>query len=111
MGANEPCQEVQESREVLWWRCFLGGGEDLWVNQIAALEGRALVGKFRGRRMVVGTLNSWIAANWVSLIGYAPIFHLLSRGWIMFIFRTKEDDGAIFVGRWYWNNHLLCAKP
>jgi hypothetical protein len=86
-------------------------GEDLRVNQIAELEGRALVGKLCGRRMFIGCLNSWMESNWVSTFIYTFIFHLLSRAWIGFIFYSKEDARKILARIWYWDNHLLCAKP
>jgi hypothetical protein len=48
---------------------------------------------------------------WESILVYTPIFYLLSRGWICFIFCSKADVGSILAGCWYWNCHLLCAKP
>jgi hypothetical protein len=86
-------------------------GEDLRFSQIVSLEGWDIVGKLCGRRMSMGYLNSWIEAKWISLIVYASIFHLLSGGWIKFIFWSQEDVRVFLVGHWYWDCHILCAKP
>jgi len=59
----------------------------------------------------VGSLNSWMESFLALVLEYISIFHLLSRGWIIFIFHTKEDVASILIGRWYWDQHLLCIKP
>jgi len=59
----------------------------------------------------MSSLNSWIQTHWVPVIDYALIVHFLTRGWVGFIFHTKDDAWKILGGHWYWDKHVLSAKP
>jgi hypothetical protein len=50
----------------MWGGVALVVGEDLKVSQIFDLEGKSLVGKFCGRRMLVVSVNNWME----SLLGF-----------------------------------------
>jgi hypothetical protein len=67
-------------------------GKYLHVSQIENMEGRAIIGKFSGKRVVKESLTSWMQYNWASIIGYALVMQLLSRGWINFLFRSMDDS-------------------
>jgi hypothetical protein len=54
-------------------------GEDMWLSQIAKLDGFAIVGKFCGRRMSTVFVSLWLEESWVHVLGYSPIFHLMSE--------------------------------
>jgi hypothetical protein len=49
--------------------------------------------------------------QWAPVMGYVPIFHLLSRGWIGFVFHSKEETNKIISTHWFWDRHVLYAKP
>lgn len=66
-------------------------GEDVRVEQVGALSRKTLVGKFLGRKMNVYILSALVQSHWMSLLGYGPICHMLDKGWIGFIIRTKGD--------------------
>jgi len=37
------------------------------------------------------------------LVGYGSIFHLLSKGWVRFIFRLGENVIKVLKGHWFCN--------
>ena len=41
---------------------------------------------------------------------YVPIFHLLDRGWIRFVFYFERDKDNILSGGYYWDNSILSLK-
>jgi hypothetical protein len=53
-------------------------GKDLQVIQISDMEGKEIVGKFNGCRILAITLKWWMEGQWASFFGYVPIFQLLS---------------------------------
>jgi hypothetical protein len=72
--------------------------KDLKVSQIVDLDGCAIVSKFVGQRMVHKTVMEWMDKEWGSSLGYLPICHLLSRGWMGIIFKSKYDVENILAG-------------
>jgi hypothetical protein len=81
-------------------------GKDLKVAQIINFEGRAIINKYLGR-MVDKTV---MEKEWTPLLGYNPIWYLLTRGWIGVIFKSNTDADIILVGQWYWDHHLFFSK-
>jgi hypothetical protein len=75
--------------------------DEIKVAQILNLEGGAIVGKFCGRRMSLKTVNVWMEVEWRAILGYIPICHLLSHGWMGVIFQTKTNVELIRAGCWY----------
>jgi hypothetical protein len=61
-------------------------GEDIRVDQILDLVGKTLVGNFLGRWVGMDQIQRWVNEVWFLVLGYGPNFHLLSRGWLGFIF-------------------------
>jgi hypothetical protein len=76
-------------------------GGDLQVSQITDLDSCVVVGKFSGRRDSMESLHLWMQEEWKPTLDYVSMVHLLSRGWIGFLFLFKEDAHKILRGRWY----------
>lgn len=62
-------------------------GEDVGIGDIAALIGRALVGRFCGKVVSLLSLKEWLDENWFPLLDYSPTFHTLAQGWLCVIFK------------------------
>lgn len=56
------------------------------------------------------SLNRWIQGTWVPDLGYGPIFHLLEKGWVGFIFRTSKNEDKILRGFWFMDRAYLSIK-
>ena len=74
-----------------WGRVSLVVREDLKVIQIAEPRGKNLIGGFKVRRVSMENMNLWMQYEWVLVLGYIMTIHHLARGWIGFIFQTKDD--------------------
>lgn len=71
------------------------------LEQIIPMQEFALVGRFFGRYKKEKSSRDWLVKVWVNVLGYIPIFHILSREWSTFIFRMgqtlkilEKEDGC-----------------
>jgi len=85
--------------------------EDIKVEHIMILVGKDLVGKFMGKQCIRDLMNDWLQRTWRSVIGYAPIFHVLTHGWFGFTFHSQKDVASILGGKWFWNSSFFMLKP
>jgi hypothetical protein len=69
-----------------------------------------LDGIFFSQRLYVVSLIECMESLCGAHLGYVIIFHMLSRGWIGFVFRSNKDSMKIPMERWYFDQHLLYAK-
>jgi hypothetical protein len=51
-----------------------------------------LVGNFCGRRFSIRYISRWMDNFWRVHIGYVPVIHGLSCGWLGFVFNNKEGE-------------------
>jgi hypothetical protein len=75
-------------------------GEDVVMRKIPSLLGRTTIGRFVGIMVQASLLAIWLDLHPAGLLGYLPIFHTLSRDWIVFKFNSKEDMEKIFSREW-----------
>ena len=81
-------------------------GEDIVLNQVLDLSGHTLVGKILGRRVGMDCLLSLMERHWGTALGYTPKVHLLAKGWLRFIFRSKEEVVFVLTLRYgLWIGH------
>jgi hypothetical protein len=73
--------------------------QDVVMEQVRTKRATALVGKFHGRLFPKKSMSMCIKKVWRQQSGYVPIFHLLPRGWITFIFKSAKDKETIFKGK------------
>jgi hypothetical protein len=59
-----------------------------------------------GRRANLEQLGSWIQHEWVPILGYNLTFHILSRGWLGFLFNFKEKSMFILRGTWFMDSFI-----
>lgn len=52
---------------------------------------QALVGRFHGRTISEQSLKQWIQVEWEPRIGYVPVFYILTRGQMDFLFQNATD--------------------
>ena len=81
------------------------------ILEVLSMIGKTLVGKFLGRLVNMDSLNKWTPDPWVTVLNYGPIFHLLEKGWIGFIFRSLEDADKISREQWFCDKACLSLKP
>jgi hypothetical protein len=85
-------------------------GQDVGLGKLPHLLGRTLVGRFCGKNVSTSSLREWIDKNWFESLGYCPIFHLLARGWICYIFKSSEDMQVILSKSWAWGPSRFVCK-
>jgi hypothetical protein len=49
--------------------------------------------------------------HWGIGLGYTPKAHLLARGWLIFIFRSKEDVVLVLKEVWFMDRSYMSIKP
>ena len=69
-------------------------GKDVVVSYILDLEGKPLARYFKGWRIWMPSLLSWMEEVWGLGIGYVPVTHLLTKGWVGFVFKSREHDNS-----------------
>jgi hypothetical protein len=57
--------------------------------------GRTLVGCFNSKVVGDVAMRRWMVENWKSSLGSVLEAHILVRGWMCFILKSKDDCGAI----------------
>jgi hypothetical protein len=75
-------------------------GKDILIKYIPRFLGKTLVGRFYSKEVRENSLARWMDHNWVLVLGYKLVFHILVRGWFCFIFQTEEDYENI-LGKGY----------
>jgi hypothetical protein len=86
-------------------------GDDLRFKNIVYHDGENIISKFLGRKHLIDSLNEWLQNQDVVVIGYGPIFHLLTIGLVGFIFITMEDVVNILGGNWFDGSSYLYLNP
>jgi hypothetical protein len=56
------------------------------------------------------SLNAWIQKEFSSVLGYGPTYHILSQGWLGFVFRSEEDTMNILKAIWFMDTLYLAMK-
>jgi len=79
-------------------------GADVLIGEILKLMGSMTIDRFCGKTMCPKSLVKWLDEKWMDVLGYKPSFNTLTRGWISFKFRTKEDLEEIFRRMWGWES-------
>ena len=51
----------------------------------------ALIERFYAHHFYEEALNRWIACTWEGLLGYAPLIHANTRGYITFVFLPTKN--------------------
>jgi hypothetical protein len=75
-------------------------GEDVGIGDIENMVGRTLVGNFCGKVVPPTSMKSWMEKNWKPVIMQCPIFYILARVWICFIFNPPKEMLEILRIRW-----------
>jgi hypothetical protein len=73
-------------------------GNDVKMHQVVCLSTQALVGRFHGRSICEKSLNEKLQVKWEPYTGHVPVFYLLTKGWMDFLFRTATDADKILNG-------------
>jgi hypothetical protein len=66
-------------------------GLNVKVEDVSNYLDKVLVGRFYGKLMQPVTLKPWLKDTWFPCLGYEPIFHILTRGWLCFFLKSSED--------------------
>jgi len=56
---------------------------------------KAFIGKFSGKEMAMKALQEWVSTTWWKSLGYTSKFHLGSRGFTIFLFKSMKDRDKI----------------
>lgn len=70
-----------------------------------------MVGRFNGKATSILALQSWIDQEWTPLLGYLPEIHVLTRGWVSFMFKDEKDCAELLQKSWSWGPSGLFLKP
>jgi hypothetical protein len=85
-------------------------GEDIFISEVSKFVGKMLMGIFWEKSPREKALSGWIENQWKPLLGYTPKAHLMSRGWILFLFQSNEDSESIHKREWSWGPLGLSIK-
>ena len=75
-------------------------GKHIELTYVPEYLSLALVGRFRGKIMGEVALRRWMKENWSSHMQQLSVFHILSRGWILFRVKTEEERQKILNNSW-----------
>ena len=64
-------------------------GKDIMLSEVPEYLSLALVGRFYGKIVDEDALQRWMEENWNPHLWQLPMFHIMSRGWILF--RVKKQ--------------------
>jgi len=64
--------------------------DDIRMHQVVGLASWALMGVFKAEGCVIKTLRDYISRPWEQITSFRPQFHLLSTGWVAFVFKDAR---------------------
>ena len=76
-------------------------GRDIQLSEIPEYLNLALVGIFCGKLAGSSSLGEWMEKNWNPVLGYTPIFHVLTKGW--FLLKVSKEEDKILLLQRIWN--------
>ena len=56
-------------------------------------------------------LGAWMLMHWVPILEYSLVFHLMSKGWLGFVFNSMEDAEKILAPKGMWDSSHLTLRP
>jgi hypothetical protein len=80
------------------------------MDRVISLTEKALVGKLFYSRMNKNQLAEWILRFWKPILGYFPMFSLLSNHWMVFHFLSESDLLSILGSPWIFGRSILMLK-
>jgi hypothetical protein len=101
-------QHSSEGRSVKAIRCArerngvgrLVFGEDIAMDKFLDLSERAVVGRFRGKKLGMAYLKRWVHNYWLPEISKMPHIRLLTRGWLTFVLSSTADVDWVLKKVW-----------
>ena len=86
-------------------------GRDISLVEVPDYLSSALVGRFCGKSVGETALHRWMEEHRSPLLQKLPMFHILSRGWILFRVKTETDPQTLPENNWqWWPSRLILKK-
>jgi hypothetical protein len=70
------------------------------MDKVLDLSKRAVVGKVRGKKLVMAYLKSWVHNYWLPEISKIPHIILLTRGWFTFVLSSTANVDWVLKKVW-----------
>jgi hypothetical protein len=85
-------------------------GSDVGLEQTCRMALCGLVGRISYKSLSKISLEDWIKAQWLPLLGYLPEVIYFTKGWIGFICSSPEDATLLLSSLWVFGGSSLMLK-